>query len=144
MAGLIEDRNEWPSSSAKYHLREHRASGDGLQGLVFNSLIDQKEETFFSDLSDKEMYYHLHVTNLYNVMTVSKSRDVCEATVHGVKESHEQHEVKVSTTKASFNESIRSVLSDHCSSSTKIESLVQGINKVFNKRTRGNTTPFQT
>ena len=82
--------------------------------MVYNSLVDQKKATYFSNLSDKEMYYHLHVTTLHHGMTISKSRDMCEATGHVVNKSHEQHEVAVSTTKASFNESIRRVLSDHC------------------------------
>ena len=65
MAKVLEDRNEWSSSSAMYYLWEHRAVGDGLRGLVYNSLVDQKEGTDFSDLSEEEMYYRLHVAKVH-------------------------------------------------------------------------------
>ncbi len=44
---------EWPPSSEKYFLREHNNSRDGMQSLVYNSLIVLKQNAVFDGLIDK-------------------------------------------------------------------------------------------
>jgi hypothetical protein len=72
-----------------YYLWEHRAAGDGLWGLVYNSLFDKKEDTDFSDLNEEKMHYHLHMVKVHQGMTGSKSSDVCEMTGYAVDKSEE-------------------------------------------------------
>ena len=69
---MFGDRNERSSYSVMHYLREYRAVGDGLWGLVYNSLFDKKEDIDFSDLSDEEMHYHFRMAKGHQDMTGSK------------------------------------------------------------------------
>ena len=57
-------------------------------------------------------------------MTDSKSRDVWEMTGHDAEKSVEQGLAKSKAMEASYEKSMRSVLSEHCNSSKQLESLV--------------------
>ena len=57
------------------------------------------------------MHYHLYVAKFYQGMTDSKSTDVCEMTGHAVDKSEEQGVAATKAMKASYEESMRSVLS---------------------------------
>ena len=136
MAKVFGDRNEWSSSSARYYLQEHRAAGDGLRGLVYKSLFDKREDTDFSDLSGEEMHYHLHVAKVHQGMTGSKSTDVCEMPGHAVDKSGEKGLTATKAMEASYEGSMRSVLSNHCSNSTQLESLVQDVQTTVKENTQ--------
>ena len=103
--------------------------------MVYNSLIDSKKRTEFTGISDKEMHYRLHISKVHLGITISKSRDVCKMTGHAVKKSADQRRFRVFTMRARCNKSMRKVLSDHCSSSTELESLLQGVNKAVDEKT---------
>ena len=60
-------------------------------------------------------------------MIGSKSRDVCEMTGHAVEKSEQQGLATTQAMKASYEESMRSVLSNQCSSSKQLESLMQDV-----------------
>ena len=93
-------------------------------GLVYNSHIDQKERTDFSGRNEEESHYHLHVAKFHQGMTGSKSRGVCEMTGHNTAKIVEQGLAESEAVKVSFEEFTRSVLSDHCSSSKQLKSLM--------------------
>ena len=37
---ILKNHNEWPSGSARFFMRDHQIRGNGLRGLVFNSVMD--------------------------------------------------------------------------------------------------------
>ena len=103
----------------------------GLPGMVSgtwsttHSLINK--DTDFRDLSEEEMHYHLHVANVHQGMTGAKSTDVCEMTSHAMDKSEEQGLAATKATKASYEESMRSVLSKCCNSNNQLESLMKNV-----------------
>jgi hypothetical protein len=69
----LGNQKEWPSGSSRFFIRDHKNQGDGLQGLVFNSLIDAKSHSEFSSLTDPEMFLHHHVASIHYGLTTLKS-----------------------------------------------------------------------
>ena len=98
------------------------------------SLIKKKEDTGFSVLSEEDMHHHLHVAKVHQGMTGSKSTDVCEMTGHAVDKSEEQGVAATEAMKASYEESMRSVLSKHCNSSDQLESLMKDVQTTVKKK----------
>ena len=66
----------WSDASRKYFIREHRRKGDGLRGLVINSLLDQHRSNDFTNLSEDKMYRHLHISHVHYGLPQAKSRDI--------------------------------------------------------------------
>ena len=131
---LFSDESEWPPSSAKYFIRENNRAGDGMRGLVYNSLVDSRRNTNFGDLRDDEMHYHLHIANIHHGMHQSKSKDVCEMTGHVVSQEIEKREMEVSAMRDSFQNSIREVLCDHTKNNPELSSMMKEIEKLVDEK----------
>ena len=56
------------------------------ESLGMHSLIDRKRTTYVDGLSDKEMYHHLHIANVYHGIHHYKSIDVCVMISHIVRQ----------------------------------------------------------
>jgi len=79
---ILGNCDEWPSGSARFFLRDHKNQGDGLRGLVFNSVIDSKVYSDFSSLSVEDMFLHLHIASVYYGLPTTKSVDLATMTLH--------------------------------------------------------------
>jgi len=72
MKQAIEDHfnnpSLWSEASRKFFQRENRKAGDGKKGIVYNALIDPKQELDFDLLSEKEPNYQYHLTSTFHGM----------------------------------------------------------------------------
>ena len=73
---ILGNQNEWPSASSRFFIRDHKNQGDGLRGLVFNSVTDLKINNDFSSLTVKEMFFHLHIAAIHYGLPSTKSIDI--------------------------------------------------------------------
>ena len=79
---ILGNRDEWPIGSANLFVRDHKNQGEGLKGLVFNSVIDLKVMSDFSALSVEDMFFHLHIASIYYGLPTTKSVDLATMTLH--------------------------------------------------------------
>ena len=61
---ILENRNEWPSGSARFFMRDHQIHGNGLRCLVFNSVMNSKVYNDFSSLTEEDMIFYLHFASI--------------------------------------------------------------------------------
>jgi len=113
----------------------------GLPGMVSRARstthsLTKKICTDFIGLSKEEMYYHPHVANVHQGTTGSKSRDVCEMNGRGVEKSVEQGLADTKAMKASYEEFMRSVLSNHCSNNKQLESHMQDVQTAVKEKAK--------
>ena len=47
---ILAYRKEWSSVSARFFIRDYKNRGDGLRGLIFNSVVDSKNSSVFHHL----------------------------------------------------------------------------------------------
>lgn len=109
---FAEDTNEWPVAGAKYFTREHQQTGDGMRGLVYNSLIDSKRETCFNSLGSEEINHHLHLTNIHKGITQAKSKEVCRMTHYTVNRERTKQRELVKAMEDSYQDAIKSHFSE--------------------------------
>ncbi len=79
---ILENRNEWPSGSARFFMRDHQIQGNGLRGLVFNSVMDSKVYNDFSSLTEEDMFFHLHIASIHYGLPTTKSKDLVNLMLH--------------------------------------------------------------
>ena len=79
---ILENRNEWSGGSVRFFMRDHQIHGNGLRGLVFNSVIDTKVNHDFSSLSLEDMYFHLHIASIHYGLPTTKSIDLVNLVLH--------------------------------------------------------------
>ena len=106
----------WSNTSRKYFIREHRRKGDSLRGLVINSLLDQHRSNDFTDLSEDEMYRHLHIAHVHYGVPQAKSRDICEMTRDVVGKYEMERDNITRLMGEAFEESVRKVMSQFTTS----------------------------
>jgi len=70
---ILVNRKEWPSGSVRFFIRDHKNQGDGLRGLVFNSVVDSKTSSDFSSLTVHDMFFHLHIASIHYGISTTKS-----------------------------------------------------------------------
>lgn len=107
---FFSNEKEWPKSSAKYFLREYNQPGDGIRGLVYNSLIEDDRETDFSPLTDEELHYQLHTTSVHSGLGSMKTKDVCKMSEIAVQQCHRQWSSTLNATNQAFNDATESLL----------------------------------
>ena len=79
---ILEDCNEWPSGSARFFMRDHQIHGDGLRGLVFNSVMESKVYNDFSSLTEEDMFFHLHIASIHYGLPTTRSIDLVNLMLH--------------------------------------------------------------
>ena len=73
---ILANRKEWSSVSARFFIRDYKNRGDGLRGLVFNSVVDSKNSSDFSSLTVDDMFFHLHIASIHYGISTTKSIDI--------------------------------------------------------------------
>jgi len=81
---ILGNRDEWPIGSARFFVRDHKNQGEGLKGLVFNSVIDLKVYSDFSSLSVEDMFFHLHIASIHYGLPTTKSVDLATMILHNI------------------------------------------------------------
>ena len=79
---ILENRNEWSGGSARFFMRDHQIHGNGLRGLVFNSVMDSKVYNDFSSLTVEDMFFHLHIASIHYGLPTTKSIDLVNLMLH--------------------------------------------------------------
>jgi hypothetical protein len=62
---ILANRKEWSSVSARFFIWDYKNRGDGLRGLVFNSVVDSKNSSDFSSLTVHDIFFHLPVSSIH-------------------------------------------------------------------------------
>ena len=86
---ILGNCDEWPIGSARFFVRDHKNQGEGLKGLVFNSVIDLKVYSDFSSLSVEDMFFRLHIASIYDGLPTTKSVDLATMTLHNISQHNE-------------------------------------------------------
>ena len=64
-------------------MRDHQIQGNGLRGLVFNSVMDSsKVYNDFSSLTEEDMFFHLHIASIRYGLPTTKSIDLENLMLH--------------------------------------------------------------
>ena len=63
-------------------MRDHQIHGNGLRGLVFNSVMDSKVYNDFSSLKVEDMLFHLHIASIHYGLPTTKSIDLVNLMLH--------------------------------------------------------------
>ena len=109
----FEDTTWFPKASGKFHWREHKKEGDGVRGLIVNSLVDANTQSDFAEkLSDDQIWYHLHLTSVFHNLQHSQIHDVTSITSEIVSQEVKERESLVETLRQSFTDACRTVLAD--------------------------------
>ena len=128
--GLFSQEGEWPKKSAKFFRREVGKKGDGLRGLVYNSLANKKSDNF-SGLNDDEMHYHMHIADVHYGMPQSKSKGVCEIMAVEDKRSRSFQKRLIDE----LSEAYKNAISEVCGESAATTSMMEIIKGKVEQRT---------
>ncbi len=91
-------------------MRDHKKQGDGLKGLVLNSVIDSKVYSDFSSLSVEDMFFHLHIASVYYGLPTTKSVDLATMTLHNNSRQNELIQSEKKALSENYQNSIVQVL----------------------------------
>ncbi len=58
-------------------MRDFMKTEDDCRANMYQALINLGRQSYFEDLEDNAIDCHLHAVALHNVMTQTKSKDVC-------------------------------------------------------------------
>jgi hypothetical protein len=86
---ILANRKEWSSVSARFFIRDYKNRGDGLRGLVFNSVVDSKNSSDFSSLTVDDMFFHLHIASIHYGISTAKSIDITTMMLHNSSEHNQ-------------------------------------------------------
>ena len=110
---ILRNRNEWPTASSRFFIRDHKNQGDGLRGLVFNSVIDSKINCDFSSLTVNEMFFHLHIASIHYGLPTTKSVDVTAMMLQLSTDHNQTIQKERDSMKDAYQKSIVKVLMAH-------------------------------
>ncbi len=110
---ILGNQNEWPSASSRFFIRNHKNQGDGLRGLVFNSVIDSKINNDFSSLTVNEMFFHLHIAAIHYGLPSTKSIDITTMMMHLSTDHNHIIQNERESMKKAYHNSIVKVLKSH-------------------------------
>ena len=88
---ILANRKEWSSVSARFNIQDHKNQGDGLRGLVFNSLVDSKNSSDFSSLTVHDMFFNLHIASIHYGISITKSIDITTMMLHNSRGAQSIH-----------------------------------------------------
>ena len=86
---ILANRKEWSSVSARFFIRDYKNRGDGLRGLIFNSVVDSKNSSDFSSLTVDDMFFHLHIASIHYGISTAKSIDITTMMLHNSSEHNQ-------------------------------------------------------
>ena len=109
-------------------MRDHKNQGEGLKGLVFNSVIDLKVYSDFSSLSVEDMFFHLHIASIYYGLPTTKSVDLATMTLHNISQHNELIQSEKKALSEIYQISIVQVLAARGIDEQEVSSIVQEIN----------------
>lgn len=112
IVNYFNDSDLWPKASKKFFLREHRNKGDGKKGIIYNALIDKKQESDFGLLPEKEQEYHMHLTATFHSMQQSMIHNVTSANHYMVKEGVQKRKSEVDMMRECLGETLKDALTD--------------------------------
>ncbi len=110
---ILENHNEWPSGSARFFMRDHQIHGNGLRGLVFNSVMDSKVYNDFSSLTEKDMFFHLHIASIHYGLPTTKSKDLVNLMLHNCSKHKQLIQSEKKELSDIYHKSIVRVLQTH-------------------------------
>jgi len=79
---ILANQKEWSSVSARFFIRDFKNRGDGLRGLIFNSVVDAKNSSDFSSLTVNDVFFHLHIASIHYGISTTKSIDITTMMLH--------------------------------------------------------------
>ena len=109
-------------------MRDHKKQGDGLKGLVLNSVIDSKVYSDFSSLSVKGMFFQLHIASVYYGLPTTKSVDLATMTLHNNSRQYELIQSEKKALSENYQNSIVQVLDARGMDKLEVTSILQEIN----------------
>ncbi len=59
-----------------FFMRDHQIHGNGLRGLVLNSVMDSIVYNDFSSVTVEDMFFYLHIASIHNGLSTTKSIDL--------------------------------------------------------------------
>jgi hypothetical protein len=86
---ILANRKEWSSVSARFFIRDYKNRGDGLRGLIFNSVVDSKNSSDFSSLTVDDVFFHLHIASIHYGISTTKSIDITNMMLHSSSEHNQ-------------------------------------------------------
>ena len=86
---ILANRKEWSSVSARFFIRDYKNRGDGLRGLVFNSVVDSKNSSDFSSLTVNDVFFHLHIASIHYGISTTKAIDITTMMLHNSSEHNQ-------------------------------------------------------
>ena len=86
---ILANRKEWSSVSARFFIRDYKNRGDGLRGLIFNSVVDSKNSSDFSSLTVNDVFFHLHIASIHYGISTTKSIDITNMMLHNSSEHNQ-------------------------------------------------------
>ena len=118
------------SVSAKFFIRDHKNHGDGLRGLIFNSVVDSKNSSDFSSLTVNDMFFHLHIASIHYGISTTKSIDITTMMLHNSLEHNQIIESERNMLSDAYHNSIVQVLtaSGILNNPDQIQTILQEIN----------------
>ena len=78
--------------------------------MVYNALIDPKMENDFSSLSDKEMFFHLHIAKIHHGVSAAKSQDITTMMHEVVKDGIEEKKLEMRNAKPVYEDAVKQAL----------------------------------
>ena len=137
---ILANRNEWSSVSARFFIRDHKNQGDGLRGLVFNSVVDSKNSSEFSSLTVHEMFLHLHIASIHYGISTAKSIDITNMMLHNSSEHNQIIESERNVLSDAYHNSIVQVLtgSGILNNPDQIQTILQEINNQVHTELQSN------
>jgi hypothetical protein len=86
---ILANRKEWSSVSARFFIWDYKNRGDGLRGLIFNSVVDSKNSSDFSSLTVDDVFFHLHIASIHYGISTTKSIDITNMMLHNRSEHNQ-------------------------------------------------------
>jgi hypothetical protein len=86
---ILANRKEWSSVSARFFIRDYKNRGDGLRGLVFNSVVDSKNSSDFSSLTVHDVFFHPLVASIHYGISTTKSIVITTMMLHNSSEHNQ-------------------------------------------------------
>jgi hypothetical protein len=137
---ILANRNEWSSVSARFFIRVHKNQGDGLRGLVFNSVVESKNSSEFSSLTVHEMFLHLHIASIHYGISTAKSIDITNMMLHNSSEHNQIAESERNVLSDAYHNSIVQVLTGSriLNNPDQIQTILQEINNQVHTELQSN------